>query len=338
MSRGAKPNRKTPRAKRTSPSGPGARLAQRIPAAGSCRLAIGEREVELTNLDKVYWPDDGLTKGDLLRWYAHSSDVLLPHVRGRPLVLKRYPNGIEGEHFFMKRTPKHAPEWLATCSVEHASGSVIDFPVVDDAAALLWVANTGSIDLNPWPTSCGEAVDRPDRLTFDLDPVESASFDDVCEVALVVRRALAGLGAESWVKTSGSRGIHVFVPIVEAPLQKSVWAVAKELAVSLSALHPDLVTAVYRKAARPKGRVLVDYNQNAWGRTLASAYSARPRPGAPVSAPVAWEELEAGIDPLDFTIETMPDRIAEKGDLWAGILDPASAFDVETLLESAEEP
>jgi bifunctional non-homologous end joining protein LigD len=175
-------------------------------------------------------------------------------------------------------------------------------------------------------------------LTFDLDPVEGASFDDVREVALVVHRALAGLGADSWVKTSGSRGIHVFVPIVEGPLQKSVWAVAKELARSLAALHPDLVTAVYKKAARPRGRVLVDYNQNAWGRTLASVYSARPRSGAPVSAPVTWEELEAGIDPLEFTIETMPDRIATEGDLWAGILDPASAFDVETLLESAEEP
>jgi bifunctional non-homologous end joining protein LigD len=338
MARRPKPARKAPRAKRAPPSESGAHLAERIPAKGNCRLTIGEREVELTNLDKLYWPDDGLTKGDLLRWYAGASDVLLPHVQGRPLVLKRYPNGIEGEHFFMKRTPKHAPEWLATCSVEHASGSVIDFPVVDDAAALLWVANTGSIDLNPWPTSCGEAVDRPDRLTFDLDPVEGASFDDVREVALVVHRALAGLGADSWVKTSGSRGIHVFVPIVEGPLQKSVWAIAKELARSLAALHPDLVTAVYKKAARPRGRVLVDYNQNAWGRTLASVYSARPRSGAPVSAPVTWEELEAGIDPLEFTIETMPDRIATEGDLWAGIPDPASAFDVETLLESAEEP
>ena len=312
-------------------------LAAAIPEAGDHEVEIAGRKLQLTSLDKPYWPAEGITKGDLLRWYARASVVILPHVAGRPLVLKRYPEGIEGEHFFMKRTPTHAPDWLRTCSIQHASGSVIDFAVVDGEASLLWVINLGSIDLNPWPTPCGD-VDRPDLLTFDLDPVEGASFDDVREAALVVRRALAGFGIESWVKMSGGTGIHVFVPIVEGPVQKTVWAVAKELAVSLAGLHPDLLTAVYRKADRPRGRVLVDYNQNAWGRTLASVYSARARPGAPVSAPIAWEELEAGIEPMDFTLETMPERLEKTGDLWAGLLEPSARFDLESLLEPAAKP
>ncbi|MBW3661441.1 MAG: non-homologous end-joining DNA ligase [Gemmatimonadetes bacterium] len=305
-----------------------------MPAVGDHPLEVGDRSLRLTSLDKTFWPDGGWTKGDLLRWYATAAEALLPHVVGRPIVMKRYPDGIDGKSFFMKRTPSHAPEWLITCSIEHASGSVIDFAVVDDAAALLWLVQIGCISLHPWPARC-DAVDRPDFLTFDLDPVEGADFGDVREAALVVGRTLAGLGAEGWAKTSGSRGIHVFVPIQRGPEQKAVWRVAKSLSLSLEALHPDLLTAVYRKADRPKGRVLVDYNQNAWGRTLASVYSVRPRPGAPVSAPVTWEELEEGIEPLDFTIDSLPARLEERGDLWSGLLEEERRFRLESLHEEA---
>lgn len=311
-----------------------AELAARIPVAGEHFLEVGERSLRLTSLDKTYWPDGGWTKGDLLRWYAAVAEILLPYVRGRPIVMKRYPDGIEGESFFMKRTPSHAPDWLTTCSIEHASGNVIDFAVVDDAAALLWLPQIGCVSLHPWPSRCDD-VDRPDFLTFDLDPVEGTGFDEVREAALVVERTLAGLGAPAWAKTTGSRGIHVFVPIERGPTQKEVWRVAKSLALSLESLHPELLTAVYRKADRPKGRVLVDYNQNAWGRTLASVYSARPRPGAPVSAPVTWEEIDAGIETLDFTIESMPARLEEVGDPWASMLE-ADPFPLADLLTEAD--
>ncbi len=305
-------------------------LAGRIPDRGDAVVEIEGREVSLTSLEKPWWPG-GWTKGDALRWYATAAPHLLPHLAGRPLVMKRYPDGIEGKRFFQKRTPGHAPEWLVTCSVEHGSGSVIDFVVVDGPAALLWAVQLGSIDLNPWPSRCDD-VNRPDLLCFDLDPVPGATFADVRRTALVVGQALTGLGAPFHAKTSGSRGIHLYVPIRRGPPQKDVWRVAKTLALSLEALHPDLITAVYRKADRPRGRVLVDYNQNAWGRTIASVYSLRPRPGAPVSAPVTWDELEAGIEIEDLTIESMPGRLADVGDRWAPLID-GERLRLESLLE-----
>ena len=195
----------------------------------------------------------------------------------------------------MKRAPSPRPQWIETCAIAHGSGSIIDFPLVQDVAALLWVINLGCIDLNQWYARCDD-VDRPDYLHFDLDPGEGATFERVRETGLVVRDALGALRMPVLVKTTGSRGLHVYVPIVRGPVQKEVWRFAKALAMELAARHPALITAEYRVAKRPKGRVLVDYNQNAWGRTLASIYSVRPRPRAPVSAPITWTELEAGCD------------------------------------------
>lgn len=278
-------------------------------------VRLGDREVPLTNLQKPYWPERGHTKGDLLRYYERMAEVLLPHLRDRPMVMKRYPHGWRGKYFFMKRTPAHRPEWLRTCRVEHRSGNVIDFPVIDDLPALLWVVNLGCIDLNPWYSRCDD-VDRPDFLHFDLDPVPGAPFATVREVALRVRDLLAALGMPLYAKTTGSRGMHLYVPIVRGPLQKQVWTFAKAFAQEVERRHPDLATAVYEVAARPRGRVLVDYNQNRWGSTLASVYSVRPKLEASVSAPVTWEEVEAGIEIADFTLENVPDRVAEMGDLW----------------------
>ena len=299
-----------------------------------CRLDVGGRTVKLTNLDKTFWPESGLTKGDLLRYYLEIAPVLIPHLVDRAMVMKRYPNGIEGEHFFMKRVPKHRPDWIETCSIEHGSGSVIDFPLVQDAPSLLWIVNLGCIDLNPWYSRCDD-TDRPDYLHFDLDPVEGASFGDVREAALLVDRALTGLGMRALAKTTGSRGIHVYVPIVRGPTQKEVWTIAKTFARSMASLEPELLTAEYRIEKRPKGRVLIDYNQNAWGRTLASVYSVRPRPRAPVSAPVTWEEIESGVEIEDFRIVNVPERIAEVGDLWKPLLSPRGRFRLEPLLEGA---
>jgi bifunctional non-homologous end joining protein LigD len=282
-------------------------------------LEIGERAVKLTNLDKIFWPEVGLTKRDLLQYYADVSTLLLPHLVDRAMVMKRYPNGAAGKCFFMKRAPSPRPPWIETCAIEHASGNIIDFPMVQDLASLLWLVNLGCIDLNQWYARCDD-VDRPDYLHFDLDPVPRAEFEAVREAALIVRKALDGLGMKPLAKTTGSRGIHVYVPIVRGPTQKEVWSFAKRFAQDLAKLKPDVITAEYRIAKRPAGRVLVDYNQNAWGRTLASIYSPRPTPQATVSAPVTWEELERGAGIADFRIDNVPSRLAKVGDLWSPLL------------------
>jgi bifunctional non-homologous end joining protein LigD len=299
-------------------------------------VAVGRREVSLTNLDKPFWPDLGITKGALLQYYADVAPVLLPHVRDRAMVMKRYPNGASGPFFFMKRTPSPRPEWLETCSIEHASGSVIAFPMVQDAAALMWLINLGCIDLNPWYSRCDD-VDRPDFLHFDLDPGPGATFIQVLESALAVRDALDTLKLTSYPKTTGSRGIHVYVPITRGPTQKQVWAFAKALAFELASRNPRLMTAEYRIAKRPKDRVLVDYNQNAWGRTLASAYSVRPTPHASVSTPMLWEEVEKGFAIDEFTLETLRERIDAKGDLWAPLAQPRGRCDLGRFLGEPDE-
>jgi bifunctional non-homologous end joining protein LigD len=292
---------------------------------------VAGKDVRLTNLSKPFWPEIGITKGDLLQYYADVSTVLLPHLRDRAMVMKRYPHGAHGEFFFMKRAPSPRPEWIETCAIEHGSGSIIHFPVVQDLATLLWVINLGCIDLNQWYARCDD-VDRPDYLHFDLDPGEGASFEHVRETGMIVREALDALRMPVLVKTTGSRGLHVYVPIVRGPVQKDVWRFAKALATELAIRHPALITAEYRIAKRPRARVLVDYNQNAWGRTLASIYSVRPRPRAPVSVPVTWEELEAGTTIEDFRIDNVPARVADVGDLWKPLLRARGRFNLGTFV------
>jgi bifunctional non-homologous end joining protein LigD len=293
--------------------------------------------VQLTNLDKIFFPERGLTKRDLLQYYADVAPFLVPYLRGRAMVLKRYPNGIAGDYFYMKRTPAGHPAWLRTCPIEHGSGNVIDFPIVDDLAGLLWTVNLGCIDLNEWYARCDD-IDRPDYLHFDLDPVEGATFATVREVALRVHDALAGLGMQPHVKTSGSSGMHVYVAIERGPLQKEVWTFAKALAQTLERLHPQIVTAEYRIAKRPNGRVLVDYNQNAWGKTLASVYSVRAKPLATVSTPVTWAEVEAGVETDDFQLETVRERFARVGDLWAPLRAEHGRFDLRPFLAGVSVP
>ena len=272
------------------------------------------KDVALTNLGKVFFPKTGATKRALLQYYADISPYLLPHLKDRAMVMKRYPNGADGEFFFMKRTPSPHPAWLETCSIEHGSGSIIDFPMANDLASLLWIVNLGCIDLNQWYATCDD-VNRPDYVHFDLDP-GSAPFDRVRETALLVRDGLASLGLTSYAKTSGSKGIHVYVPLVRGPVQKDVWHFAKQFAVALARHEPELMTSEYRKEKRPPGRVLVDYNQNRWGATLASVYSVRPTQQATVSAPVTWDEIEAGIEIDEFRMDNMLARIDRVGDLW----------------------
>jgi bifunctional non-homologous end joining protein LigD len=195
----------------------------------------------------------------------------------------------------------------------------------------LWVVNLGCIDLNPWYSRCDD-VDRPDFLHFDLDPVKGGTFAQVRETALLVRENLERLGMKSFAKTTGSRGIHVYVPIVRGPVQKRVWAFAKEFAQQVAAGAPEVATSEYRIAKRPSKRVLIDYNQNAWGRTLASIYSVRPHPRACVSAPVTWDEVKKGIDIEDFRIDTARARFSRVGDLWKPLLSPRGRFQLEKFL------
>jgi bifunctional non-homologous end joining protein LigD len=298
-------------------------------------LEINSRRLRVTNLSKIFWPDEGLTKRDLLNYYATISPVLLPHLANRAMVMKRFPNGITGKHFFMKRTPSHRPDWLTTCTIPHQSGH-IDFPVVDDLAALLWIVNLGCIDLNQWYARCDD-FERPDYLHFDLDPVENEKekvpFSKVRQAAMVVRESLASLGIESCAKTTGSRGMHVYVAIERGPLQKDVWHFAKAFARLMERREPKLITSEYAVSKRPPGRVLVDYNQNAWARTLASAYSVRPRPRAPVSAPVTWKEVEKGVEIEDFRLDNMAGRVAKVGDLWAPMIAESGRLRLDEMMD-----
>lgn len=330
---------------KAAPKGPGPREAARprskrgatserveIPrGVQQLEVSFGDRQVRLTNLNKLFWAELKLTKRDLLQYYADVSPVLLPHIRDRAMVMKRYPNGAAGEFFFMKRAPSPRPEWVEICRIQHGS-KMVDFPMVQDLASLLWVINLGCIDLNQWYGRCDDP-ERPDYLHFDLDPVAGTSFGKVCDIALILRDALDSLKMPSFAKTTGSRGIHVYVPIVRGPTQKEVWMFARELARVLQDAHPKLITTTYNVARRPKGSVLVDYNQNASGQTLASIYSVRPTPRASVSTPVTWKEVERGIRIEDFRIDNVGKRIKKLGDLWAPLVSERRRFPLESYLK-----
>jgi bifunctional non-homologous end joining protein LigD len=282
-------------------------------------LTVDGREVRLTNLRKPFWRERGITKGDLIQYYADVAPVLLPHIADRAMVMKRYPHGAAGEFFFMKRAPEPRPAWIRICSIDHGSKGIIPFPVIDDVPSLLWVINLGCIDLNQWYARCDD-IDRPDYMHFDLDPGDDVRFPQVLECALIVREALETLSMKPLVKTSGSKGLHVYVPIVRGPEQGRVRELAQKIADVLAAARPKLMTSEYRRANRPKGRVLVDYNQNRWGSTLASIYSVRPTPLATVSTPVTWDEVAAGVRIEDFRLDNVRKRIAAVGDVWKPLL------------------
>jgi len=294
-------------------------------------VEVNGRVVRLTNLDKLFWPKRGVTKRDLIQYYIDVAPALLPHLKDRAMVMKRYPNGAAGDFFFMKRAPSPRPNWIEICSIEHSSGNVINFPMIQDLASLMWVINLGCIDLNQWYARCDD-VDRPDYLHFDLDPVPGASFEKVIEAALFLKVALDSLKIPSYPKTTGSKGIHIYVPIEYGPTQKQVWTFAKHFAHAVVGEAPKLLTAIYQVSKRPKGRVLVDYNQNAWGRTLASVYSVRPKDRPTVSTPLKWSELERGVALDDFRIDNVPARVRRLGDLFKPLVAKKGRFRLEAYL------
>jgi bifunctional non-homologous end joining protein LigD len=293
--------------------------AERVPLGHEVRR--GRRTLALSNLEKPFWHEEGITKGDLLTYYRDVAQVLVPHLRDRPFTMKRYPDGWQGKHFFQKDTPAHAPQWLRTAPFPAATrgGTTreIDYALVDDELALLWVVNMGCIDMNAW-SSRADRPDRPDWVVLDLDPADGAGFAEVATVALLVRDTLELLGLESFPKTSGSRGMHVLVPIARRHSYEETRELASIVAATLARAYPELVTTEWARAKR-RG-VLVDANQNGPGRTTATVYSVRPRAGAPVSTPLRWEEVTPDLDPSAFTMDVVLDRVAAHGDLFAGAL------------------
>jgi bifunctional non-homologous end joining protein LigD len=281
----------------------------------------GRRELRFSNLDKPFWPEEGITKGDLIAYYRDVAEVLVPHLRGRPFTMKRYPDGWQGKFFFQKQAPSHMPDWIERtsqpASTREGEKKVIDYAVVNDDLALMWMANMGCIDLHAW-SSRVDKPERPDWVMFDLDPSEGATFEDVVEAARLVKDTLDLLELESCPKTSGSRGIHVLVPVARRHSFSEAREFASIVGGALQRAHPGLVTTEWSKAKR-KG-VLVDANQNRPGATNAMVYSVRPRAGAPVSTPLRWDEVAPGLDPTAFTMDAVLDRVAQHGDLFVGVL------------------
>lgn len=306
-----------------------------VPASGDAQVVVDGHTLRLTNLDKVYWPRTGTTKGELIQYYALVADVMVPHLAGRGCVLRRFPEGVEGDAFYVQRLPKHAPDWIRTVDVPRSTGKVLNQVDIADRATLLWVANLGAIDVHP-QYARADRPGLPDVMHFDLDPTPGTSFGKVCEAALAVKDALDALELPSVVKTSGSEGLHVYIPIERGPSQRDVWRVARDIARVLGRRHPSLFTLVYRVADRPRNRVLLDFNQNAEARTLAAAYAVRPKARPTVSTPLRWSEVAEGVRPEWFHIDTVPERVAETGDLWAPVSAKRGRADIGALVAAAD--
>jgi bifunctional non-homologous end joining protein LigD len=282
----------------------------------------GKRVLKLSNLDKPFWPAEGIAKGDLIAYYREIAPVLVPHLRDRPFTMKRYPDGWEGKHFFQKDAPSHMPDWIPRFEYRSTSRQTrekrtLRYPLVNDELALLWMANMGCIDLNTWYSRV-DKPDRPDWVLFDLDPSPDVGFPEVVRVALLIKEVLDALGLVGLPKTSGADGFHVLVPIARRYTYGRTRELAEIVAGTLARLHHGLVTTEWAKAKR-RG-VLIDANQNGEGKTIASVYSVRPRAGAPVSTPLRWEEVVEGLDPTSFTMETVLERVRRHGDLFADVL------------------
>ena len=296
-------------------------------------LEVGGREVTVTNPDKVYFPVPGYTKLDVVRYFLAVADGALVGVRGRPMALKRFVDGIEKEPFFQKRAPDNRPDWMRVATLMFPSGRTADEVVVDEAAGLAWVANLGCIDLNPHPVRADD-MDHPDELRVDLDPVPGVPWSQVREVAMVVQEALEAVGLVGWPKTSGSRGIHVNVRIERRWTYPQVRRAALALARDVERRAPSIATSKWWKEERHG--VFLDYNQNAKDRTVASAYSVRPLPDARVSFPLRWDEV-ADVVAEDFTLATVPAIYADRGDAGAGIDGAVGTLDALLELSARHE-
>lgn len=281
-------------------------------------VRVAGKEVELTNLEKVFWPGEGLTKAHLVKYYTEIAPVILPYLYDRPLVMKRYPDGIAGKAFYQKEAPEYAPLWVRTHPVAH-SRKVINYVVCNDLATLVWLANQACIELHAF-LSKKDSLEFPDLIVFDLDPAKGVPFSRVLEVALLIRRLLLELDMKVFVKTSGARGLHLFVPVSPRYTFQTVSHFAREVAGAIARRYPSLATTE-RKVEKRKERVYIDFLQNGRGKTMAFPYSLRSFPGAPVSTPLTWAEVERGeVEPSALNIGTVFERLKKYGDLFRELL------------------
>ena len=291
-------------------------------------LSVGRRRVRLTSADRVLFAGDGVTKGDLAAYYVEIGSAIVPHLRDRPFTLKRYPHGIDDRPYFAKQAPKGKPSWLPTRKFRtwprEGGSRLVDFALVNEPAAVAWMVQMNCIDMNAWYSRV-DKPERPDYVVFDLDPPESRNgFVQAIKVAHLVREALERLELDSYVKTSGADGIHVLVPITRRSSYPETYEFAERVSRGLEAAHPGLVTTEWLKKKR-RG-VLVDHRQNGHGKTIASVYSVRPKPGAPVSTPLRWEELTEKVRPRDFGRREAVERVAKHGDLFEPVLRGGQAL------------
>jgi bifunctional non-homologous end joining protein LigD len=286
--------------------------------------------VKLSNLDKVFFPDEGITKGDLIDYYRAVAPVLVPHLRDRPFTMRRYPDGAFGKAFFQKDAPSHTPDWIPRFRVQVSTREAprrrkwIEAPIVNDEDALLWMVNMGCIDMNTWYSRV-DRPDRPDFVLFDLDPAPDAGFKETIQVARLVKAALDALGLVSFAKTSSADGMHVLAPVERRYTFDETREFSEIVAGAIARTHRGLATTEWAKSKR-RG-VLIDSNQNGEGKTIASVYSVRPRPGAPVSTPLRWDEVNDTLDPAAFTMDVVLERVRQHGDLFAGVLTTRQRLD-----------
>jgi bifunctional non-homologous end joining protein LigD len=296
-------------------------------------LSIGGREVTVTNVNKIYWPGENISKGDMLHYYQKVASFILPYLKNRPQSLKRNPNGISNPGFFQKNAGDHIPKWLKTVPLRAESANrTIDYILCNDAATLLYLNNLGCIELNPWSSRITKP-DNPDYMIFDLDPSDKNPFSVVVDAALAIRELLVQAGATCYCKTSGSTGLHIYVPLKAKYSYDQVLRFAELVATKAVALIPKIATTE-RTIAKRRGRLYIDYLQNRKGQTVASVYSVRPKPGATVSTPLRWDEIDHKLQPKQFNIFTMPERLEQTGDLFAPVLE--EGIDLRKCLQKLE--
>lgn len=288
------------------------------------RVEVEGKEIQLSNLEKVLWPQEGYTKADLIHYYSTIAPYILPHLHERPLVFTRYPDGIKGKFFYQKNAPDYTPDWFSTYLWTSQDASQNRLLLINDVAGLVWCANQACIEIHPW-LSRTKSMENPDYIIFDLDPSPESSFQDVIRIALELKNMLDRIGLHAYPKTSGSLGLHIYVPVTPRYSYQDLREFARMVAEAICSLMPEIAT-VERSVAKRGDKIYVDYMQNVSGKTICAPYSVRPRPGAPVSTPLDWKEVEK-VQPSDFTIKTLPERLKKKGELFARVLNDAQNLD-----------
>lgn len=282
----------------------------------SIEILFAGRQLKLSNLGKILWPDQGYTKGELINYYVEIASFILPHLKQRPLVFTRYPNGINNKFFYQKNVPAHRPDWIHTYAWE-SGDKTIKFMLVQETADLVWLGNQACIEIHPWLSSQA-SIQNPDYMIFDLDPSPGNSYTDVIAIAQLIKQILNELGLRAYVKTSGSEGLHIYVPLLPLYSYAEVRQTASLIAGMVSTVRPDIAT-IERRVKKRGDRIYIDYMQNAIGQTICAPYSVRPRDGASISTPIHWEEIKE-VSPDKFTIKNIFPRLARQGDLFKSVL------------------